>query len=452
MNLRQLIRSANVVFPSGVAKANVLIENGKIASIDAPDSTRADEIIDAAGYALFPGLIDDQVHFREPGLTHKEDLQTASQACVAGGVTSFLEMPNTKPAATTRELIEAKYAIAATKSIANYGFYIGATCDNVEELKAATGVPGIKIFIGSSTGDLLVDDQAALERIFAETTLPICAHCEDEATVRANAERLKGTDRVSDHSLIRDHQAALVATRRALDLAYRHQHRFHVLHVSTAAEIELIRDHRQLITAELCPHHWEFCVDDYARLGALIQMNPSIKDREDTIALWKALREGVLQVVATDHAPHTLEEKQKPYPASPSGLPAVENYFSLLLDRAARNECTWEEIAHWTSDAPARVWGIVGKGRIAVGYDADLVLVDPNRSKTIRNEEQFTKSKWSPWAGRTLRGWPIKTWVGGELAFDSGRVVRTKPAERLTFDHRLGGYWKTMDGVGPRGS
>lgn len=452
MNLRQLIRSANVVFPSGVAKANVLIENGKIASIDAPDSTRADEIIDAAGYVLFPGLIDDQVHFREPGLTHKEDLQTASQACVAGGVTSFLEMPNTKPAATTRELIEAKYAIAATKSIANYGFYIGATCDNVEELKAATGVPGIKIFIGSSTGDLLVDDQAALERIFAETTLPICAHCEDEATVRANAERLKGTDRVSDHSLIRDHQAALVATRRALDLAYRHQHRFHVLHVSTAAEIELIRDHRQLITAELCPHHWEFCVDDYARLGALIQMNPSIKDREDTIALWKALREGVLQVVATDHAPHTLEEKQKPYPASPSGLPAVENYFSLLLDRAARNECTWEEIAHWTSDAPARVWGIVGKGRIAVGYDADLVLVDPNRSKTIRNEEQFTKSKWSPWAGRTLRGWPIKTWVGGELAFDSGRVVRTKPAERLTFDHRLGGYWNTMDGVGPRGS
>lgn len=452
MALRQLIRSANVVFPSGVAKANVLIENGKIASIDAPDSSRADEVINATGCVLFPGLIDDQVHFREPGLTHKEDLQTASQACVAGGVTSFLEMPNTKPAATTRELIEAKYAIAATKAIANHGFYIGATCDNVDELKAATGVPGIKIFIGSSTGDLLVDDQAALERIFAETTLPICAHCEDEATVRANAERLKGTDRVSDHSLIRDHHAALVATRRALDLAYRHQHRFHVLHVSTAAELELIRDHRNLITAELCPHHWEFCVDDYERLGSLIQMNPSIKNREDTIALWKALREGVLQVVATDHAPHTLEEKQKPYPASPSGLPAVENYFSLLLDRASRNECTWEEIAHWTSDAPARVWGIVGKGRIAVGYDADLVLVDLNRSKTIRNEEQFTKSKWSPWAGRTLRGWPIKTWVGGELAFDSGRVVRTNPAERLTFDHRLGGYWKTMDGVGPRGA
>ncbi|AMV31220.1 Dihydroorotase [Pirellula sp. SH-Sr6A] len=446
---RQLIRSAKVVFPTGVAEANVLIENGTIASVDAPPTTSADQIIDAAGLVLFPGLIDDQVHFREPGLTHKEDLKTASQACVAGGVTSFLEMPNTKPAATTQERIEEKYAIASAKSIANYGFYIGATSENIEELKKATGVPGIKIFIGSSTGDLLVDDQDALERIFAETTLPICAHCEDESTVRANAERLKGTDRVRDHSLIRDHQAAIIATRRALDLAYRHRHRFHVLHVSTAAELECIRDHRQLITAELCPHHWEFCVEDYQQLGSLIQMNPSIKNREDTVALWQALRDGVLQVVATDHAPHTLEEKQKPYPASPSGLPAVENYFALLLDRASRGLCTWEEIARWTSDAPARVWGILGKGRIEVGYDADLVLVDPNLAKTIRNEEQFTKSKWSPWAGRTLRGWPVKTWVGGELAFDTGRVVRTEPAKRLAFDPSLGGYWNTPDGVGP---
>lgn len=449
---RQLIRSASVVFPTGVAKANILIENGIIASVDAPSTSSADERIDAAGLILFPGLIDDQVHFREPGLTHKEDLQTASWACVAGGVTSFLEMPNTKPAAITRELIEAKYAIAGTKSIANYGFYIGATCENIDELKKATGVPGIKIFIGSSTGDLLVDEQDALERIFAETTLPICAHCEDESTVRANAARLAGTDRVSDHSLIRDHQAAIVATRRALDLAYRHRHRFHVLHVSTAAELALIRDHRQLITAELCPHHWEFCVEDYPRLGSLIQMNPSIKNREDTQALWQGLRDSVLQVVATDHAPHTLEEKQKPYPASPSGLPAVENYFSLLLDRASSGLCNWEEIARWTSDAPARVWGIVGKGRIEVGYDADLVLVDPNHEKTIRNEEQFTKSKWSPWAGRTLKGWPVKTWVGGELAFDSGGIVRTTPARRLVFDPALGGYWNTSDGVGPRAS
>jgi dihydroorotase len=452
MASRLLIRNASVVFPQGVAKSNVLVEAGKIVSVDAASHVSNCEVEEADGLVLFPGLIDDQVHFREPGLTHKEDLETASRACVAGGVTSFLEMPNTKPSATTQALIEEKYSIASTKAIANYGFYIGASSKNIEDLKQARGVPGIKIFMGSSTGDLLVDDQESLERIFAETTLPICAHCEDELTVRKNAEAIGQTNRVSDHSRIRDHRAAYVATQRALDLAYRHKHRFHVLHLSTAAEIALVREHRQLITAELCPHHWHFCIEDYERLGTLIQMNPSIKTREDTVGLWQALVHGDIQVVATDHAPHTLEEKSQPYPRSPSGLPAVENYFALLLDRAARGDCTWNHIASWTSDAPARVWGIVGKGRIEVGYDADLVLVDPNLSRTIVNEEQFTKSKWSPWAGERLQGWPIKTWIGGKRVYEQGVVLTSEPAERLTFDHRLGGYWATESGVGPRSS
>jgi dihydroorotase len=448
MARRLLIRNAMVVCPKATLKTNVLIDNGIIASIDAPATSQADEVLDAEGLLLFPGLVDDQVHFREPGLTHKEDLLTASQACVAGGVTSFLEMPNTKPAAINQELIEQKYQIAGTKSIANYGFYIGATAHNVEDLKRATGVPGIKIFIGSSTGDLLVDEQDALERIFAETTLPICAHCEDETTVLANAAAIGEAATVADHSRIRDHRAAWISTKRTIDLAHRHSHRFHVLHLSTAAELELVTDHRNLITCELCPHHWEFCVEDYARLGSLIQMNPSIKNREDTVGLWNGLVAGKIQVVATDHAPHTLEEKRQPYPKSPSGLPAVENYFALLLDRANRGDCTWNQIASWTSDAPARVWGIVGKGRIEVGYDADLVLVDPNMERTITNESQFTKSKWSPWAGRTLKGWPIKTWVGGHLAFDGGRIVAEKPASRLHFDPSLGGYWATEHGTG----
>ncbi len=449
MPSRLLIRSAQVLFPDETCRANILVEGGRIASVDAPDSTSADETLDANGLVLFPGLIDDQVHFREPGLEHKEDLETASRACVAGGVTSFLEMPNTKPAATTQALIEAKYSLAQKKSVANYGFYIGATSENIEELKKATGVPGIKIFIGSSTGNLLVDSQEALERIFAETSLPICAHCEDEGTVRRNTETFADTDCVEDHSRIRDAAAALIATKRAVDLAIRHRHRFHVLHVSTAAEIAVVQAHNNLITSEVCPHHWHFCIDDYARLGTLIQMNPSIKRKEDNVALWEALQKGAIQVVATDHAPHTLEEKKQPYPKSPSGLPAVENYLSLLLDRASRNECTWNQIASWTSDAPARVWGMVGKGRIAPGYDADLVLVDPHLEKTIRNEEQFTKCKWSPWAGETLRGWPVKTWVGGKLVFDTGRIVAKQPAERLVFDSKLGGYWNTPDGVGP---
>jgi len=445
---KTLIRNARIVFPGRVAESNILIDQGKIVSTDAPALASADQIIDASGLVLFPGLIDDQVHFREPGLTHKEDLRTASQACAAGGVTSFLEMPNTKPSAINQTLIEEKYALAASKANVNHGFYIGASTSNIEDLKSAQGVPGIKIFIGSSTGDLLVDDQESLERIFAETTLPICAHCEDEKTVNENLSRLPANRTVADHSKVRDHRAAFISTKRALDLAYRHHHRFHVLHLSTAPELELVKDHRNLITCELCPHHWYFSIDDYARLGTLIQMNPSIKTKQDTEELWKALVNGVIQVVATDHAPHTLEEKQQPYPASPSGLPAVENYFSLLLDRASRGECTWEQIASWTSDAPARVWGIVGKGRIEVGYDADLVLVDPNREKMIRNEEQFTKVKWSPWHGVTLRGWPVKTFVGGELVFDQGRIVNTSCGRRLTFDHGRGGYWNTPDGIG----
>jgi dihydroorotase len=332
----------------------------------------------------------------------------------------------------------------------NYGFYIGATPDNAAELAAAKDVPGIKIFIGSSTGNLLVDQQEALERIFAETTLPICAHCEDEATVRANAERLKGTTDISDHSRIRDERAAVIATKRATDLARRHQHRFHVLHVSTAAELPLLSDASPYVTAEVCVHHLYFNVDDYARLGSRIQMNPSIKTAADNAGLWQALLDGTIQVIATDHAPHTLEEKSKPYPQSPSGLPAVENSLALLLDRVVAGECSITRVGSWMSDAPARVWGMVGKGRIEPGYDADLVLVDLKRRKTIRDQEQLTKSRWSPWHGQTLTGWPVATFVGGHPVWsvDDGFDDSFRGA-KLSFDHDRGGYWNTPDGIGP---
>jgi dihydroorotase len=449
-----LIRDGTVILPSGRAETNLLIENGRIEAIDAAANSAADVVVEAKGMVVFPGLIDDQVHFREPGLTHKEDLLKASQACAAGGVTSFLEMPNTKPSATTCDLVEQKYKLASTKAVVNYGFYIGATTSNVQELQAAENIPGIKIFIGSSTGDLLVDDQAALERIFAETRLPICAHCEDESTVRSNQARLGTRLTVADHSRIRDHRAAIIATRRAIDLALRHQHRFHVLHVSTGDELPIIQAARPHVTAEVCPHHLFFSVDDYPRLGSLIQMNPSIKNRDDCQRLWIALLQNEIQVVATDHAPHTLEEKNQPYPLSPSGLPAVENYFSLMLNEAAQQRCTWEQIASWTSDAPARVWGLVGKGRIAVGYDADLVIVDPRRQRTIANDRQWTKSSWSPWHGTTLQGWPIRTIVGGHTVFfdagtqEKGQIIDRTAARRLRCDHQRGGYWSTSDGIG----
>ncbi len=432
---RILIKNATVVLPGETAKTSVLIEDDKIAAIDPAAHTRADDVVNATGLHLIPGVIDDQVHFREPGLTHKEDLATASRACAKGGVTTFLEMPNTNPTTTTVEALEAKLALAAGKSLVNYGFYIGATADNVDVLQKVHRTPGIKIFIGSSTGNLLVDEQEALERIFAETTLPICAHCEDETTIRENRAELGPPRIVADHSRIRDHKAALIATKRAIDLAMRHRHRFHVLHVSTAGEIPLIKDAREFVTAEVCPHHLFFNVEDYKRLGSLVQMNPSIKNAEDNAALWQALLDGVIEVVATDHAPHLLDEKRKPYPESPSGLPAVENSLALMLNQVNQERCTLEQVVGWMCSAPARVWDIAGKGRIEEGLDADLVLVDLNKSAMVRNEEQETKCKWSPWHGETLTGWAVRTWVMGREVFRDGAIDTSVRGREATYQH-----------------
>lgn len=426
MSQRVLIRNAEVVLPSGIEQVNVLLEGQKILGIDPPQSAEADEVVDATGLHLLPGVIDDQVHFREPGLEHKEDLHTGSLACAKGGVTTFLEMPNTNPTTTTLEALENKLERAAQKSVVNYGFYVGATGNNVEVLRQATRTPGIKIFIGSSTGDLLVDEQEALERIFAETTLPICAHCEDETTVRANRERVDGGKSIHDHSKIRDHAAALIATKRAIDLSTRHKHQFHVLHVSTGDEVDFLKDRPEWVTAEACPHHLFFNIDDYDRLGSKIQMNPSIKTAADNNRIWEGLQEGIIEVIATDHAPHTLEEKAQPYPQSPSGLPAIENSLALMLDAVNCGVCSLEQVVSWMSAAPARVWHIANKGSIQEGFDADLVLVDLKKQATIRDEEQLTKTKWSPWAGETLTGWPVRTWVMGQTVFQDGKVDAAK--------------------------
>lgn len=419
--MKTLITGASVVFPDRIAVANVLVEDGRIADTNAAADTQADDTIDASGLHLIPGVIDDQVHFRDPGLTHKEDLATGSRACAKGGVTTFLEMPNTKPATITIEALHTKLDVAAEKCMVNFGFYIGATPDNVEVLAKAERTPGIKIFIGSSTGNLLVDKQAALERIFEQTTLPICAHCEDEATVNANAKRIGGGSTWTDHSLIRDHAAALIATKRAVDLADRHNHRFHVLHVSTAAEVEFLRTSSDLITAEACPHHLFFNVDDYERLGSLVQMNPSIKNKEDNDGIWEGLLDGTIGVVATDHAPHTLEEKRQPYPQSPSGLPAVENSLALMLNSVNQGRCSLQQVVSWMCEAPAAVWNIANKGRIKVGFDADLVLIDLNKKSVIKNEDQVTKSGWSPWHGTELQGWPVRTMVHGQTVWNDGQ-------------------------------
>ena len=420
---RTLIKNATIILPEETVKASLLIEDGRIAGIDPPLQAIADETVDASGKFLMAGAIDTHVHFREPGLTHKEDWRHATRACAKGGVTSFLEMPNTIPPTVSQQALNEKLAMAQGQCLVNFGFYLGATKTNLEELKQAKRTPGIKIFIGSSTGDLLVDDQEILEQIFAETSLPICAHCEDESTVRANAKTYADRTDVATHSLVRDHQAALLATRRAIDLAVRHRHPFHVLHVSTVAEVDDIAAAPDWITGEVCPHHLFFNVDDYERLGSLIKMNPAVKTAEDNRGLWQALIDGRLQMIVTDHAPHTWEEKQAPYPDCPSGLPSVENYIALLLNEVHTGRITLQQVSRWVSAEPARIWKITGKGQIREGWDADLMLVDLDAPHLMLNEAQQTKCRWTPWHGQTCQGSVIRTWVRGQTVYQKREGV-----------------------------
>ena len=436
---RTLIHNAHAILPAGARAQSILIEDDRILAIDPPETARADRTINAEGLLLLPGVVDSHVHFRDPGLTHKESIATGSAAAAKGGVTTFIDMPNTLPPAITRELIHEKHRIAERSSAVNFGFYIAASNDNLHELTAAADDPlvmAIKVFIGSSTGNLLVDDQDTLERIFAETKLPIAAHCEDEPTVRRNhAERAAAAfpNGYADHTRVRDTEAAAIATSRAIDLAARHDHRFHVLHVSTAREVPLLRDAPPHVTGEACPHHLLLDESDYPRLGARAQVNPALKTAADRDALWDALREGVIASVVTDHAPHTAEEKAAPYPDSPSGLPAIENSLALMLNESARGRCTIDQVVRWMCEAPAALWGMIGKGRIEEGADADLVIVDPEARRAVRNADQATRCGWSPWDGVDLTGWPARTFVLGREVWNAsdgllpgaqGRAVR----------------------------
>ena len=429
------------MLPEGPSQTSVVIDGSQIADIDPAKQVKVDETVYATGMHLLPGVIDDQVHFREPGMTHKEDIFSGSRACAKGGVTTFLDMPNNDPPITNQERLERKLELAARNSVVNYGFYIGATNDNIKDLKKATRTPGIKIFMGSSTGDLLVEKSDVLEQIFAETTLPITAHCEDEETIRSNARRIGRTINVAKHSMIRDEQAALIATRRAINLALQYDHRFHVLHLTTAAEAALLADYRHVLTAEVCPQHLLLNEGSYEHLGTLAQVNPSLKKAEDNEGLWQALLDGNIQVIASDHAPHTWQEKCRQYPESPSGMPLVENSLALMLNEVNHDRCTLEQVVQWMCDAPARVWDIVDKGAIKVGYDADLVLVDMNKRSVIENAHQQTKCSWSAWHGTELTGWPVRTWVVGHDVYRDGEFNDSCRGVEVLFEHERGGYW-----------
>jgi len=424
----------------GWQTTDVLCMDGAIAAIGGDASKyKTDHEIDGRGQWLIPGVIDPQVHFREPGqMTYKEDLQTGSWACAAGGVTTYFEMPNTMPPATTAELIRQKQNLAASKSVVNYAFFVGATNDNISELNAVEGVCGIKIFMGASTGTLLVFEQEPLEHIFGETdpNRVIALHCEDEIRIRERAAQFKERTDPLTHTLVRDNETAWRATARAIDLAERYKHRTHILHLSAREEMGLLRDARArfaakkhpagaipYVTSECAPHHMMFHAGDYPRLGGRLKMNPSLKYAEDCEALWGGLAEGVIDCIATDHAPHTLEEKDRESIWQvPAGVPSIENSLGLMLDAAAKGRCTREQVIEWMCEAPARIYRLERKGKISLGMDADLVLVNPKANHLISNDKQFTKSRWSPWDGERFAAWPSTTIVGGRVAFANGKV------------------------------
>ena len=434
--MKLLIKNAQIARIDGsTVEGDVLCENGRIAKIESSIDTSADETIDAAGRLLLPGVIDPQVHFREPGNEHKEGLASGSRAAVRGGVTSFLEMPNTNPPTTDQAALDRKLQLAAEKSVANYGFFIGATPDNLEEINSVYPVCGIKIFMGSSTGTLLVNRRADLDRIFANGTRLIAVHAEDEARIEERKKEFAGRSDYAVHSEIRDNQCAVLATELALELSKKYQRRLHILHMSTHEEVEILRqDKPAWVTAEVIPNHLLLNVSDYEKKGSLVQMNPPIRQVEDNEALWQGLRDGIIDFIATDHAPHTLEEKSQPYPKSPAGMPGVETSLPLMLTEMKKGRCDLAQIQKWMCYGPAEGYRIPNKGKILEGWDADLTLVDMDNAKPVRNEEVFSRVGWSPYEGRELVGWPIYTIVGGRVVFDQGKIRQGILGSALTFD------------------
>ena len=431
-----LIRGARVLLPNGeFLVGDVEICEGKILRVAPSIAASGDREIMAKGLTLLPGVIDPQVHFREPGLEHKEDLFTASCACAKGGVTSFLEMPNTRPLTTTQAALDDKLSRAAEKCLVNYGFFIGATAENLPDLLSANPTPGIKVFMGSMHGQLLVDGEATLEAIFATGDRLIAVHAEDQARINQRRQEFAGINDVAVHSQIQDNQAALLATQLALKLSNKYQRRLHILHLSTGDEAEFLRQEKpSWVTAEVTPQHLLLNTSAYEKIGSLAQMNPPLRAPRDNEILWQALLDGVIDFIATDHAPHTLAEKAQDYPNTPSGMPGVETSLPLMLTQAVQGRCTVAQVANWMSAAVAKAYKIPNKGKIAPGFDADLVLVDLDNYRLVVREEMVTKCGWSPFEGWNLTGWPVVTVVGGKVVFEKGKLNTTVRGEALTFD------------------
>jgi len=442
--VKTLIKNGLLVNQGSIQQQNIILEDAFIVSIGQNGDGDFDEVVDANGCYIFPGLIDDQVHFREPGLTHKADIFSESRAAVAGGITSYMEMPNTVPNTLTQELLEEKYAIASQKSLANYSFFMGAGNHNLEEVLKTdpANVCGIKIFMGSSTGNMLVDNKTTLEEIFKRSPCLIATHCEDEATIKANTEKFKNEfgDNISaeHHPLIRSAEACYISSSMAVELAKKHNTRLHILHISTAKETSLFTNNVPLkqkrITAEACIHHLWFTDKDYAQKGNFIKWNPAVKTQADKDGIWEALLDGCIDVIATDHAPHTLEEKNKKYLEAPSGGPLVQHALLALLECYKQGKITLEQIAQKTAHNVADIFNVHKRGYLIPGFYADLVIVDPNKPQTVNKSNLLYKCGWSPFEGTTFSSTVKHTFVSGHHAYAEGRFNEVKKGMRLKFD------------------
>lgn len=443
---KYLIKNINIVNEGSIQTADVLISNERIEKIQPQISgvKMGYQEINGEGKYLLPGCIDDQVHFREPGLTHKANIYTESKAAIAGGVTSFMEMPNTKPPAFTQELLEDKYRIAKQSSLANYSFFMGTSNDNIDEVlktnEKKNEVCGIKIFMGSSTGNLLVDNYLTLEKIFGGSEVLIATHCEDEQMIKDNLQRVKSQKQIlepSDHPIIRNAEACFESSFKAVQLAKKHNSRLHILHISTEKELQLFTNMIPLkekrITAEVCVHHLHFTSDDYARLGNLIKCNPAIKAPFNKEALWKALLDDRLDVIATDHAPHTWEEKNEPYEKAHAGIPLVQHSLLLMLHYYKMGRISLEKITEKMSHAVAECFRIKERGYIREGYFADLVIADLNESITVSKENILYKCGWSPFEGNTFPAQITHTFVNGNLVYGNGEWNESIMGKRILF-------------------
>ena len=443
--MKILIKNAKIVNENQIFESDLLIEKDLISKISKNISEEgADKIIDASGKYLLPGIIDDQVHFREPGLTHKGDIESESRAAIAGGVTSFIEQPNTVPNAVTQELLEEKYQIASEKSFANYSVMMGGTNDNLEEILKTNprNVAGIKLFLGSSTGNMLVDNPETLENIFSKTKMLIAVHCEDESTIRKNTEIYKekfGEDiPMNYHHLIRSEEACYLSSSKAVELAKKTGARLHIFHVSTAKETELFQNNIPLknkkITAEVCVHHLTFTNEDYETKGTLIKWNPAVKTEKDKDGLWEALLDDRIDIVATDHAPHTWEEKQNVYTKTPSGAPLVQHSLVAMIEHFKKGKISLEKIVEKMCHNPAILFQIEKRGFVKEGFKADLVLVDLDDEFTVSKENILYKCGWSPLEGTTFHSKITHTFVNGNLVFENGKFSEEKFGERLLFE------------------